>query len=199
MPNTFRERIKSVSKSESDPLKSSKIIHKLKNQHSTIVTPGCIYFLWNSYQFFDDFARFWHPELEQSNTGSDKNECVSMHFRMSVDGMGCLPLQHRWSCVLVLIWRRIGARFGSILQHFWLSSENPSKVYEWPMKQFENCNFHHFSMRFWHGKNLAQANVWWISWKINIKFNRRKIIHFRVICIRVSRFLSFSCDLAKTR
>ena len=43
----------------------------------------------------------------------------------------------------VLIWRRIGTRFGSILQDFWHSSDNPSKVDELPIKHFKICNFHH--------------------------------------------------------
>ena len=51
----------------------------------------------------DDFRRFWailHPWREQSNTGSDKNECVSIHFRRSVDGACFWPMQHRDSYFL---------------------------------------------------------------------------------------------------
>ena len=76
--------------------------------------------LWNFFvafsvifQLLDAFRWFWidliqnltfwailHPWREQSNTGSDKNECVSIHFRRSVDGACFWPMQHRDSYFL---------------------------------------------------------------------------------------------------
>ena len=74
------------------------------------------------FQFLNEFcwfSWFWailHPWREQSNTGSDKNECVSIHFRRSVDGACFWPMQHRASYFLWLFCNE----FSTILNTFWI-------------------------------------------------------------------------------
>ena len=63
-----------------------------------------VFFLGCSWFWVTRFSWFWailHPWREQSNTGSDKNECVSIHFRRSVDGACFWPMQHRASYFLL--------------------------------------------------------------------------------------------------
>ena len=59
-----------------------------------------IFQLLNEFCWFSWFWAILHPWREQSNTGSDKNECVSIHFRRSVDGACFWPMQHRDSYFL---------------------------------------------------------------------------------------------------
>ena len=83
-------------------------------QHLTrfwCVLPMCLGFLVCK---FYDFWAILHAWREQSNTGSDKNECVSIHFRRSVDGTCFWPLQHRASYFL---WS-FCSEFSTILSNF---------------------------------------------------------------------------------
>ena len=83
-------------------------------QHLTrfwCVLPMCLGFLVCK---FYDFWAILHAWREQSNTGSDKNECVSIHFRRSVDGTCFWPMQHRASYFL---WS-FCSEFSTILSNF---------------------------------------------------------------------------------
>ena len=141
--------------------------------------------------FMVKFQWFWailHPWRAQSNTGNDKSERVLMQFCRSVDGVRFWALRDRNSCFFMLISRWFVLHFGLILHDFELPSGSLISVYESSSKQLKTRNFHHFLKRFLRWKNRVIGDVWWIFWKMNTKFGRKKVIHFVVICIRVSRF-----------
>ena len=97
----------------------------------------------------------------------------------------------------MLISRWFVMHFGVILHDFGLPSGSLISVYECSSKQLKTRNFHYFLKRFLRWKNHITCDVWWIFWKINTKFGRKKLINFRAICTQVSRFYSFLRDLEK--
>ena len=97
----------------------------------------------------------------------------------------------------IVISRWFVMHFGVILHDFVHPSGCLISVYEWSSEQLKTRNFHHFLKRFLYGKNTVTRDVSWIFWQIRQKLDRKKVIHFRAICTRVSCFLTFSCDLEK--
>ena len=144
------------------------------------------------------FQWFWailHTWRKQSNTGNDKSERVLMQFCRSVDGVRFWALHDRNLFFFMLISRWFVMHFGVILHDFELPSGSLISMYVWSSKQLKTRNFHHFLKRFLRWKNRVTRDVWWIFWKINIKFGRKQMIRFVVICTPVSCFLIFSRDL----
>ena len=84
-------------------IRNANLVNRYTKSSFYNCSPGNTFFLCNLYLFFDDFVRFRHAELEQSNNGNDRNRRVPMHFRVSGDGKSFLPLQHRGVCFFVLI------------------------------------------------------------------------------------------------
>ena len=95
-----------------------------------------------------------------------------------------------WSIVFRAHFAVIFVYFGVTLHDFAYPSGSLFKVYEWPMKQFRNCNFDHFLKRFWHGKNRGSGDVWWISWQLGVKLCRQKVRQIHVICAPGFDFLN---------
>ena len=120
-----------------------------------------------------------------------------MQFCRSVDGVRFWALRDRNLCFFMLISRWFVLHFGVILHDFELPSGSLISVCESSSKQLKTRNFHHFLKRFLRWKNRVTSDVWWIFWKMRIKFGRKKVIHFVVICIPESCFLSFLRDLEK--
>ena len=61
----------------------------------TIAKPSVVFFVIILWRIVDNYERFLHPWREQSNTGNDKNERVSMHFCRSGAGEYFWPLRDR--------------------------------------------------------------------------------------------------------
>ena len=121
-----------------------------------------------------------------------------MQVRSSVDGVRFWALQHRDMSFFMVISRWFVMHFGVILHDFVHPSGSLISIYEWSSEQLKTRDFlNHFLKRFVYGKNTVIGDVSWIFWKVRQKLGRKKVIHFMVICIPVSRFLSFLRDLEK--
>ena len=145
---------------------------------------------------FNDFERFLHPWREQSNTGNDKSERVLMLFCRSVDGVRFWALHDGNLCFFMLISRWFVMHFGVLLYDFELPSGSLISIYEWSSKQLKTRNFHHFLKRFLRWKNHVIGDVWWISWKIRIKFGRKK---WSILWSFVHRYRVFRCFYATSK
>ena len=121
-----------------------------------------------------------------------------MHFRRWGDGVRFWPLQHRELYYFVVILRWFYVDFAVILYDFGHPSRSLLQVYEWSSEHVKIRNFYHFLKRFWSRKNRALANVWWISWKINIKLFRKKELIFEPSVYLELVFSLFSATSKKT-
>ena len=97
-------------------------------------------------------------------------------------------LRDRDPCFFLFILRWFHVHFVAILHDLGHPSGSLILFYECSSEQVKIRNFHHFFKRFWHPQNRVQANVVWVSWKINTKRFRKHYSNFGPSILRPPLF-----------